>query len=188
MNPKTAAQQCIDAHVVKMIVELAQLLSTAHRMLDGKESEVEYLQTNKKTGISKLRKKKVWALQDSRNKVLYKASHMKHPSGIWIRASNANYLWAYQHFLELCKEYTHRYGKTHSTFNKLGVELGRVPDKIKYDNVLTKPPCCMPEECKISDDPVVNYREYYMKHKQLNKAGRNIFKWTKREKPEWAKL
>ena len=35
MNPKTAAQLQCDKHVVKMIVESAQMLSTAHRMLDG---------------------------------------------------------------------------------------------------------------------------------------------------------
>ena len=34
-NPKTAAQLQCDKHVVKMIVESAQMLSTAHRMLDG---------------------------------------------------------------------------------------------------------------------------------------------------------
>ena len=35
INPTTAAQLQCDKHVVKMIVESAQMLSTAHRMLDG---------------------------------------------------------------------------------------------------------------------------------------------------------
>ena len=35
MNPVTAAQMQCDKHVVKMIVESAQMLSTAHRMIDG---------------------------------------------------------------------------------------------------------------------------------------------------------
>ena len=34
-DPVLAAQQQCDKHVVKMIVESGQMLSTAHRMLDG---------------------------------------------------------------------------------------------------------------------------------------------------------
>ena len=37
-NPIKAAQQHCDKHVVKMIVESGQMLSTAHRILDGKET------------------------------------------------------------------------------------------------------------------------------------------------------
>ena len=35
-DPVIAAQMQCDKHVVKMIVESAQMLSTVHRMLDGK--------------------------------------------------------------------------------------------------------------------------------------------------------
>ena len=34
-NPITAAQMLCDRHVPKMIVESGQMLSTAHRLLDG---------------------------------------------------------------------------------------------------------------------------------------------------------
>ena len=36
-DPEQAAKEHVDKHVVKMIVEYAQLLSTAHRMIDGSE-------------------------------------------------------------------------------------------------------------------------------------------------------
>ena len=36
-NPKIAAQMQCDKHVVKMILESAQMLCTAHRVLDGDE-------------------------------------------------------------------------------------------------------------------------------------------------------
>ena len=36
-DTKLCAEQHVDKHVVKMIVEYAQLLSTAHRMIDGEE-------------------------------------------------------------------------------------------------------------------------------------------------------
>jgi len=38
-DPKVCAEQHCDKHVVKMIVEYAQLLSTAHRVIDGEEYE-----------------------------------------------------------------------------------------------------------------------------------------------------
>ena len=40
-NPVQAAEWMVDRHVVKMILESAQLLSTAHRLLDGKEIQLE---------------------------------------------------------------------------------------------------------------------------------------------------
>ena len=36
-DPKVCAQEHLDKHVVKMIVEYAQLMSTAHRLLDGNQ-------------------------------------------------------------------------------------------------------------------------------------------------------
>ena len=35
-KPEISAQLHCDKHVVKMIIEYAQMLSTAHRMLDGR--------------------------------------------------------------------------------------------------------------------------------------------------------
>ena len=35
-DPVTAARAMTDKHIVKMILESAQLLSTAHRVLDGR--------------------------------------------------------------------------------------------------------------------------------------------------------
>ena len=54
---KCAEYHC-DKHVTKMIVEYAQLLSTAHRVLDGKEEN--RLSTNGKTMV------KYWILPDEK--------------------------------------------------------------------------------------------------------------------------
>ena len=35
-NPQTNVEMHCDKHVVKMVIEYAQLMSTAHRVLDGK--------------------------------------------------------------------------------------------------------------------------------------------------------
>ena len=40
-NPVIAAQMQCDKHIVKMIVESGQMLSTVHRMLDGKMEKQE---------------------------------------------------------------------------------------------------------------------------------------------------
>ena len=38
-RPDTAAEMHCDKHVVKMIIEYAQLMSTAHRVIDGEPYE-----------------------------------------------------------------------------------------------------------------------------------------------------
>ena len=38
-DPEISAKMHCDKHVVKMIIEYAQLMSTAHRILDGDEYE-----------------------------------------------------------------------------------------------------------------------------------------------------
>ena len=69
LDPKVAAEYHCNKHVVKMIIEYAQLMSTAHRMLDGKE----YVDN------SSGRKIKRWRLNDHIDSMIYKASHVNHP-------------------------------------------------------------------------------------------------------------
>ena len=77
-KPMTAARMHCDKHVVKMILESAQMLSTAHRILDGND------------------------YADRRG--LYKATHKNHPANIWVRESANNYVWLYNLFTFLCIE------------------------------------------------------------------------------------
>lgn len=166
-DPGKAAEALVDKHVVKMILESAQLLSTAHRVLDGDEF------VDSSTG----RKIKRWRLHDSREEVLYKATHINHPSAVWARESVENYLWLVEHFAGLLDEYTYRYGKRHKCFDML-VYLYSPPFNLKaYDG--TPMPSAMAEEYKISNDPLTNYRNYY----RVGKA--SMHKWTKRQPPEW---
>lgn len=168
-NTKTCAQYHCDKHVVKMIIEYAQLMSTAHRLLDGEQ----YI------GKSKLgRNIKRWKHPNSElEETLYKASHINHPSAVWARQSSANYNWLYNLWLDLCMEYNHRYGKDHLTWTKLMVPLGSLPDNI-YHGPMTEMPQCMPDHCKM-ESPIDAYKQYYRKEKQ------RFAKWTKRQIPEW---
>lgn len=85
-SPCESARMMCDKHVVKMVLETAQLLSTAWNVIDPNH------------GMD-----------------LYKSTHMNHPCSLWVRETSMNYIWAYSHFAALCTEYTHRYGKTHKT-------------------------------------------------------------------------
>lgn len=148
-DPVIAARNLVDKHVVKMILEYAQLMSTAHRILDEND-----------------------------NPILYKATHVNHPSAIWVRGSKENYEWLYDHFVETCKEYTRRYGKIHLTEQKLLNVLKSSPINIPQVP-MTKFKCAMPNEY-IVDCPVESYRNYY------NHAKRNLHSWKIGEhKPEW---
>jgi hypothetical protein len=91
--------------------------------------------------------------------LLYKASHINHPCGIWLRESAGNYNYLYTLFACLSKEYTHRYGRVHLTWEKLGDLLKHIPDNIQVGEKTTMPQA-MPDYCK-TDNVIVAYRNYY---------------------------
>ena len=104
-DPQTSAKMHCDKHVVKMIIEYAQMLSTAHRMLDGK--------VVKKPSVSGKTMVKHYDLYEGMDDLegemtYYRAVHFNHPCSVWTRESNKNYLYLYRLFCELCDEYTHR--------------------------------------------------------------------------------
>ena len=175
-DPEQAARWLVDRHVVKMILESAQLLSTAHRYVDGK-MEIVKPEYDPYRPNAPRRSKKFWVLDDAREPVLYQATHINHPSNVWTRTAVENYLWLVEHFAALLDEYTYRDGKKHKT-GELLYMLQSPPHGVRdYD--MTKMPSAIKDEYKISDDPVTNYRNYY-KHGKAT-----MHKWTNREPPEW---
>ena len=174
-DPIKAAVMMVDKHVVKMILETSQLLSTAHRVLDGKvRIEEKYVNGSLP---ARYRKVKRWTLPDDREEVLYSATHVNHPSAVWCRTSAANYIWLYEHLQALHAEYTYRYGKVHAC-SRLMDTLRFLPQMLMKQE-WTPMPSCMAPEYIVSDDPLTNYRNYY-------KIGKSqMHKWTKRQAPEW---
>ena len=138
-RPDTAAEMHCDKHIVKMIIEYGQLLSTAHRILD----------------------------EENANPNLYKVAHKNHPSTIWTRSSKQHYDWLFRLFRMVSAEYSIRYSKetfkVHTTWEKLGKLLETAPKNIK-DNGWTDPPQCMPDYCK-KPNTVDAYRTYYLQEK-----------------------
>ena len=168
-DPTQAAQWMVDKHVVKMILESAQLLSTAHRLLDGRVT----------AGKSKLgRNVKRYILDDGREPVLYSATHVNHPSAVWARTSVENYLWLADHFSALMDEYNYRYNKEHKCRGELSYMLMSPPHNLReYD--MTEMPCAMPDEYKVPGDSVESYRNYY----RVGKS--HMHSWKNRQTPEW---
>jgi hypothetical protein len=109
----------------------------------------------------------------------YRRTHFNHPSAVWTRKSKSHYLWLIEHGLALCEEYSLRYGKTHKSMEVILWCKSNIDLVDWKDLSFTDPPVCMPDDCKLSSS-VESYREYYRKHKSY------IYKWTNREKPEWA--
>ena len=167
-DPIQNAKWHIDKHIVKMPIEYAQLMSTAHRLLDGEM----YIG---KTAIG--RNIKRWRLHDEREDILYKASHINHPSAIWVRESIENYFEMYKLYMAVLAEFTNRYGKVHGS-SKPSIALIRPPSNIPMVKG-TQLPQCMPEMCKVKNNPILAYRNYYIVEKN------SFASWKNREIPEW---
>ena len=129
-DPIKAAEYMCDKHIVKMACEQAQILSTAHRVLDGDKQIV------KENG----RTKTVYRLDGMRDYVLYKPTHVNHPSTVWAYTSTQNYQWLVAHYVALCVEYSYRFNKEHASGNPfLMYYLTTSPDNI-LDKGFTPPP------------------------------------------------
>lgn len=130
-NPIKAARFVCDKHVVKMVTETAQILST---VLHTYKIELPGL---------------------------YRSTHKHHPVVLWAGTTISNFKWTLIHGLELGNEYTRRYHRQHKSSLVLdlirrsynwswGIPLGG----------LTPFSQCLPEEMR-GPDAVQAYRLYY---------------------------
>lgn len=168
-DPVTCAHYHVDWHVISQVVEYAQILSTVHRLVDG----IEY-----KGYTAAYVKIKRWRLADlDKEQVLYKAIGVQHPHVIWACQSRENYMWLYQLFATLCKEYTARYKKVHKS-EQIGLIdlLSSAPNTIP-DIPFTLPNSIIPEQYIVPGDPMKSYHAFY------NAEKRQIFNWKYREIP-----
>tara|TARA_R110002020_G_scaffold194354_5_gene395098 strand:+ start:5591 stop:6070 length:480 start_codon:yes stop_codon:yes gene_type:complete len=145
-----SAQAHVDKHIVKMPLETAQLLCTARHELGGTPEHIPYRKT-----------------------------HVNHPCSVWARESYANYQWLCGMGIELCKEYTYRYGKVHKCQAVIENCIENTPEPNVFTYLeLTEFPQAMDEEYKM-DDPVLGYRNYY----RYGKA--HLHNWKNRPTPTW---
>ena len=146
--PIKSAQQLCDKHVVKMVLETAQMCSTAMH----------------EWGFAR------------HLKHVYKTAYKNHPMTVWVRDNEHNFAWAVNHGLEIGKEYTRRYGKLHKSTKVLEeMDDGWVHDN--YSNHTT-PPQCMPDQFKCDDyvEAYRNYYRTDKSH-ILQWTGRPVPEW-----------
>ena len=110
------------------------------------------------------------------DQVPYKLSHKNHPCSIWSRESLSNYFYLCDLGLELCREYTYRYGKRHKSQEIIEWCIINKPNIV--DKGFTDPPKAMPDEYKV-DSVIESYRNYYIGAKS------SFTTWRNRSKPEW---
>lgn len=145
-----------DKHVVKIILEIAQMLWAAHHSYGLPEPD---------GGIPVK---------------VYRKSHENHPCTKWCRENSANYQRAADMGLALCSEYTFRYGKQHKCQVIIEWLRQNPPAAIPRRDKYTCPPLCMPDEYKRNKKPVESYRRYYVGEKINEKTS-----WKKRKQPNF---
>lgn len=150
MDVEQCAAAHTDRHVVKMILETCQLLCSVYHV----------------------------TCPDVR--VPYKLTHKNHPCAVWARTSLENYEWLLRLGAQLCREYTHRYGRVHASQavveHLASLDAPRVPAL-----GFTDPPQAMPAVYHLAS-PVAAYRLYYQQEK------RHLFAWRRRAMPDFLKL
>lgn len=110
-NPFKAAEYQYNKHAVKMVLESAQMLCTAHHHYGNGDN------------------------------VPYKKAHYNHPSTIWVRQSTQHYDWLRDHFIALADEYHKRYGKRHLAFEKCIDSLLNLPPGMPDNGFVEPPQC-----------------------------------------------
>ena len=86
-DPIKAAQSLCDKHVVKMVLESAQILCSVINVINNEQIAP------------------------------YRTTHKNHPCVKWAMLSPQNFDWLHRHAMALCKEYTFRYDKRHKSQN-----------------------------------------------------------------------
>jgi hypothetical protein len=176
-NPILAARDHCNKHVVKMILESAQMLSTAHwigwqRMLKI-DPDLKSKELMERLSLE----------VDPRLLPPWKMTHVDHPCTQWTQRCWGNYMWLSQHGMELCREYEDRYGKTHKSF-EIHRWLNRViPPTFETTaekvTGITPFAIAMPEKYRVQGDAVQSYRGYYLGEKS------RFAKWPAGKVPTW---
>ena len=148
--PKEIAHMSCDQHVVKIQLEICQMLYTAW-YFSNEEEFVHTLAPFIKDGSRRG----------------YKPAHKKHPMTMWIASSLENYRYACKIGIALTLEYTHRYGKIHTCAKHLLWLYQNHPTHFEERKSETAYyskegiPECMPEQFR-SPSIVEAYQMYYM--------------------------
>ena len=167
LDPARAAEEMMDKHVNKILLEAVQMLSTAMRVL-------------------------IPEIPEEISKSIYKLAHKNHPVTIWCRTSRANFIWTLDLVDALHAEWKYRYGhpetKIHKSYQVAQILRANIPADDLFPCPATESQgvtpfaLAMPDQYKDTEgDAVKSYRAYYMSPEK-----RRIATWTKRRSaPTW---
>ena len=160
VTPCEIADMYCDQHVVKIILEICQMLYTAWYFSDEHHVVSFHAPLNK-----------------SGNARGYRPVHKGHPMTLWVASSRDNYIFAADIAIALAEEYTARYHKIHSCEKHAVWLRENIPDRFELrvstrayyatedvPDGLTPVPECMPDEYKMPS-VVDAYKMYYMMEK-----------------------
>ena len=135
-TPEKSAQYLCDKHVPKMLLESAQMLSTAlHSHTMGID-----------TGI-------------------YKEAYPNHPMTKWVGFNRDCFDWVLENAIHIHEEYRFRFNKNHKSYDVISNIINNNYINDIPDGFFKEPPQCMPDEYK-DNDYVTAYRNYYKGEKE----------------------
>jgi hypothetical protein len=153
-NVNQCAEWYCNQHVSKILLEICQMLYTAHHhhSPSGWDADVPL------------------TLKGQRG---YKKAHSNHPMTMWIRTHPGNYRWAAALGVALAVEHNKRFGTVHGCSSHIMWLSQNVPPALKcHDNpnstyasegfpdLVTPPPECMPMEYH-HPNIITAYHNYY---------------------------
>lgn len=167
-DPQEAAKRHGDKHVIKMILESAQMLCTCQWFASDPTWADRY--------------------RDAIGKPPCKACYAKHPCNIWLRKSLENYAWLCSLALALCEEKRARWA--HSPAHVLEPALKWLslnPPPLPSTGTITPPATAMPVECKEDAPESLSrslrcYRRYYVTKEA---SGIVAYKRMPERRPYW---
>lgn len=114
-------------------------------------------------------------------------THNNHPCTLWAEKTSGNYNWLYEHYVFLCTEYVHRYGKDHKSIQHCDKLFIPPAEIFFYERTFFAK--AMPDEHKAIPNAVLAYQSY-LNSKFVDWQTRTDKKqmpvaWTKRPVPAW---
>ena len=173
-DPKQCAYDLDDKRGNKIILEVAQMLSTAVQI------------HNLGLGITppnlKAHRANFEAL--SRDVGIYKPTHINHPTNIWIRTTRSNYLWALEHMKELVNVKLLATGKGHKSSEL--IPLLKKLSSLIPEGELTPFANCAANQSIGLDYKHLEVHEAYRKYlSERWKLDKREPTWYGREEPTW---
>ena len=175
-NLDKCAEYHVDKHIVKMPLEVAQILCTAVWVDVHLGFVPRALNKSESDHLNSLKKDIKHLPPESRPLTPYLPMMYNHPCTIWARSSLDNYEWTHCYGNALGEEYRYRYGKQHKSVTV----INQLPDIKRMErHGFTTFGLAMPDVLKDYDNPIQSYRDYY----HLDKG--TFASWTGRERPPW---